>query len=261
MSRNTTPESDATERAGNLATKDVVWLGAPYADGSTDPAHVELFASGERAEQYVESLAETDSEWVAWDEREGRQLVERTSGDSIGVVSRLQATVPDETPPFGGSVFERIISSHSPLRSYLPGLTDRPDVDREALPFAYFDLVLFSERGSLQLQAGAATGDEPTRYLDELAAYARKTVDAATGASDDRVARSRIEELNDYFRVTDATGYYGKPRYRLAKRLSDWGGETGRYATLELWLLFQLVLRLYPDHLTWKAGYEYHDDH
>ncbi|MFB6196398.1 MAG: hypothetical protein ABEI80_09510 [Haloplanus sp.] len=248
----------------NLAAQDVVWLGAPYAEGETDPARVELFASQQRAEEYVESIDEaagSERRWVSWDEYDGRRLVETRSEESLGVVGSFRTTAPggSETPPFEGSVLDGLLPSDSGVRRYLPGVTDPPTLDRQAVPFVLFDLVLLSDRGHLELRAGAASDGEPARYLDELATYARKTVGAATSMSDDRIARSRIEDLNDYLRVDDTTAYYGKPRYRLAKRLSEWGGEPGRYATLELWLLFQLVLRLYPEHVTWTAGYEYHD--
>lgn len=256
-----TKPPDAIDReTEDLTARETVWMGAPYAGGDPDPARVELFASRERAERYVESAREpgAEREWVSRDEKAGRQLVEGTDG-TVGVVSPLRTAAPGETSPSDGSALERVIPSDSSLRSYLPGVSDPPEVDRELVPFAYFDAVLFTERGHLQLRAGSAPGDEPERYLRELTDYARKTVETGTAAADDRVASKRIRDLDGYFRTDGATGYYGKPRYRLAKKLSDWGGETGRCATLELWVLFQLVLRLYPDHLAWEAGYGYHE--
>lgn len=245
----------------DFAAQDIVWMGAPDAEGGRNPSSIRLFATQDRAEEYVESIQETssgDPEWTSWDDapREGRRLV--TAGTSIGVVGSLRTTVSEATPPFTDSMFERLIPSDSRIRSRIPVVHDRPAVDRDALPFMFLDAVLFSERGHLELQVDSTT---EARYLDELERYAEKTGAAGTATSDDRVARSRIEELEGYIRVEDTTAFYGKPRYRLAKRLSEWGGKTGRYAALELWLLYQLVLRLYPNRVSWEANYGYHDDH
>lgn len=248
----------------DLSAREVVWLGAPFTDGSTEPTYVRLFAAQEAAEQYVESLretAESTREWTSWDEHEGRQLVAAGGEESVGIVSPVRTTVPGVEPTIEESILERTLSSDSRLRPYLPFVNDPPAIDREALPFTLLDLVLFSKRGHLQFQVGETSDIEAGRYRDELATFARKAVREASAGADDRIARSRIEELDSYFLVASDTTHYGKPRYRLAKRLSEWGGPTGRYASLELWLLFQLLLRLYPGDVSWEPGYAYHDDH
>lgn len=248
----------------DLADREIVWMSAPRTAESTDPSSVKLFGSQRRARRHAEAHHDghaRDHEWTSWGDGEGRQLVDGTADEPVGVVGPLGTTGPDRAPPFEGSFLERVVPSDSRLRSYLPVVTDRAAVDREDIPFDFFDIVLFSERGHLVLDVGSASGPGPTRYLEELTAYARKAASAAASGADDRVARSRVEELDEYVRVEGATAYYGKPRYRLAKRLSEWGGDPGRYACVELWLLFELLLRLYPEHVTWESGYGYHDDH
>lgn len=263
MAQDTTQAEDTIERQSRaLHAQDVVWMGAPNSSEAVDPAHVELFVDQQYSENYVAShrtVGDRDCEWVAWADYGGRELVDSSTDESIGVVAPLQSSVAG-MPSVNASTIERLVPTESRLRSVAPVLEDPPTIEDLELPSPYFDRVLLPERGHLEFRIEEA-GDEAGRYVETLAAYTEKTVAAATGTSDDRIARSRIQEHTDYFAVDGATVHYGRPRYQLAKKLSDWGGKTGRYASLELWFLFELLLQLYPERVTWREGYEYHDAH